>query len=249
MTGRVAAAAAGLAMLGGCVNLGDRSKSVRSDSGVRWGSLLFDAPENMLLFDYTDPGVFRYTTVEEYAGAMELFGSSSYLPPYRSPLALALLRDVDASWCDLTFAVRQTGREYPHRDLCFVFGYQDPAHFYYAHLASAADDAAHHVMMVNGADRAPITSRRSDGVRWGGADEWHKVRLQWRGGHVAVFFDDGAEPVLEADDDTFRHGRIGFGSFDDTGQLGGLSVMYEDFVQESGGKATVSDRGSINAPN
>ena len=32
---------------------------------------------------------------------------------------------------------QQTGREYGHRDMVFGSGYQDPAHFYSTHIATA----------------------------------------------------------------------------------------------------------------
>ena len=70
---------------------------------------------------------------------LSLFGKSDYKPEVRSPRNIARIKNIELS--DFTFDVtlRQTGREYGHRDLCLFFGYNDPSHFYYLHLASAAD--------------------------------------------------------------------------------------------------------------
>ena len=58
---------------------------------------------------------------------------------------------------------------------------------------------------------------RSD---WG-QEEWHHVRLvrDVDAGVVRVYFDDMLVPVLEAEDRAIEWGRIGFGSFDDTGRF------------------------------
>ena len=50
---------------------------------------------------------------------------STYTPPHRSPLAIALFDNpVDGSWV-LELEARQTGRDYGHRDLCVFFDWQD----------------------------------------------------------------------------------------------------------------------------
>jgi hypothetical protein len=115
---------------------------------------------------------------------------------------------------------QQTGREYPHRDLVLVFAYRDPAHFAYAHLASSADENAHHVMLVDGADRRPVSTGRTDGVAWGTG--WHRLELRRRGEQVEVSFDGGA-PVLVGRVPAWR-GRVGIGSFDDTGRFRALRL-------------------------
>jgi hypothetical protein len=58
---------------------------------------------------------------------------------------------------------------------------------------------------------------------WG--DGWHNVRIvrTVADGAIAVYFDDMAKPIMRAEDKTFTWGRIGVGSFDDTGN-------YDDIV-------------------
>lgn len=170
--------------------------------------------------EFTDVTAWQWAT-EDGVGCLELFGPSRYQPPFRSPLALALVRDVE--FLDFTFRVqaRQTGREYAHRDLVFVFAYRDAAHFAYAHLASKGDENAHHVMLVDGADRRPVTTARTEGVAWG--DGWHDIEIRREGAHVKVYFDGGA-PVMSAEVPEGA-GRVGIGSFDDTGRFRRLRVV------------------------
>ena len=58
---------------------------------------------------------------------------------------------------------------------CIVFGYQDPAHFYYVHLGKKADDHANQIFIVNGADRKKISLTSTSGTNWD--DKWHTVRV------------------------------------------------------------------------
>jgi len=169
--------------------------------------------------EFTDTKAFRWT-MDDGAGCLELHGASDYQPPHRSPLAMALLREPQFGDFVLRVRAKQTGREYPHRDLIVVFAYRDAAHFAYAHLASAADPNAHHVMLVDGADRRPVTTSRTAGVPWG--DRWHELELRRDGTKVEVLFDGAA--VL-AGDVPAGAGRVGVGSFDDTGRFRALSVM------------------------
>ncbi len=170
-------------------------------------------------WQFTDANAFRWAT-EDGRGCLELFGVSKYEPPHRSPLAMAILREPEFG--DFTFRVqcKQTGREYPHRDLVVVFAYRDATHFAYAHLASLGDANAHQVMLVDGADRRPVTTQRTAGVAWG--EGWHDIEVLRVGTRVEVLF-DGAGPVLQATVPDWR-GRVGVGSFDDTGRFRGLQV-------------------------
>jgi hypothetical protein len=111
-----------------------------------------------------------------------------------------------------------------HRDMCVFFGYQDPSHFYYAHIATAADDAAHSIDIVNGAPRRSIVLERTKGADWGTG--YHDVRVvrDSSSGSIEVFFDDTEGPIMRAVDKTFGSGGIGFGTFDDTGNIDDVMV-------------------------
>ena len=141
---------------------------------------------------------------------------SQYEPPFRSPLNISLLRDVNVTDFELTVKVLSTHEDYGHRDVCLFFGYQDPAHFYYVHLGKKTDDHANQVFIVNGADRTKISTKTTEGTDWD--DQWHTIRIvrSSRSGTILIYFDDMKRHVMAATDSTFRWGRVGVGSFDDT---------------------------------
>lgn len=115
-----------------------------------------------------------------------------------------------------TAKVLSTHPDYGHRDSVIVFGYQDPAHFYYVHLANKADDHANQIFIVNGEARRKISLTTTDGTKWD--DQWHTLRVarNVKEGTIAIYFDDLTKPVMTAKDDTFKSGQMGIGSFDDT---------------------------------
>lgn len=141
---------------------------------------------------------------------------SAYKPPHRSPTNVALLKDVKVGQLELTAKVRSTHPDYGHRDAVVVFGYQDPAHFYYVHLGKQADDHANQIFIVNGDARKKISLTSTTGTNWD--DNWHTVRVthQPADGTIEIFYDDLAKPVMTAKDKTFPGGQIGVGTFDDT---------------------------------
>ena len=141
---------------------------------------------------------------------------TTYKPPHRSPTNVALLKDVIAGDFDLTAKVLSTHPDYGHRDAVLVFGYQDPAHFYYVHLGKKADDHANQIFIVDGAPRIKISLTSTDGTNWD--DKWHNVKIVRRvkEGTIEIYFDDMQKPVMTAKDKTFAWGQIGIGTFDDT---------------------------------
>jgi acetyl esterase/lipase len=141
----------------------------------------------------------------------------AYTPEVRSPHGIALLRAPAVADFVLDVDARSTTAEYGHRDLCVVFGFQDPTHFYYVHLATRADQHAHSVFVVDGAPRRSMSSVRTNGVAWD--DGWHRLRVRREADRIEVFFDDLTVPVMTAVDGTFGRGRVGLGSFDDTGEF------------------------------
>jgi hypothetical protein len=168
-------------------------------------------------FVFTDRSKWRMRE-GAHAPALELVGKSAYRPPHRSPLSIALIEGVEVQDFDLDADLLQTGRNYGHRDLCLFFGVQSKSRFYYTHLATSPDPNAHNVFVVNDAPRTNLIAPLAQGIDWG-RDEWHHVRVERRvaDGTIKVFWDHGTEPVLVAEDRTFDWGRVGFGSFDDSG--------------------------------
>lgn len=173
------------------------------------------APENWKLTDDHGGKVF------------DLFDKTARTsPPHRSPFNFALLKDTPFADVSITAKVRTTTKAYGHRDIVVVFGYQDPAHFYYAHFGEKADDHAGQVFIVNDAPRTKISTKETPGIPWK-EDTWHTVRVTRTAadGMIRVYFDDMKESVLEAKDTTFGAGLIGLGSFDDTARFDDVVVQ------------------------
>jgi hypothetical protein len=197
-------------------------------SGGEVGKVVFrddfhrDAPTG---WDLTDRSAWRMALVQPGRNrVLELFRASKYQPPVRSPLNIALAQGVSVADFTLDVKVRSTTRDYGHRDLCLFFGYQDPSHFYYVHLGKEADPHANSIFLVSGQPRVSIAESRTSGTAW--TDGWHNVRLvrDTKTGLIQVFFDDMDRPVMTAHDRTFGRGRIGVGSFDDTGMFDEIVV-------------------------
>lgn len=182
----------------------------------------------------TDPEAWK---VEQAAQGYvyHQFQQSKYKPPHRSPLNIALLKDVVLEG-DFIFRARlqSTGKDVPHRDMCLFFAYQDPAHFYYVHLGKQADDHANQIFIVNGADRKKISAVSTPGTRW--TDGWHTVRITRRmedKAAIEIYFDDMKTPAMIAHDKTFTWGRVGIGSFDDTGKWTDIHVLGSRLQKKS----------------
>ncbi len=174
-------------------------------------------------WEMTDP---RAWGIEEDGDeqVLALKRPSRYEPPVRSPRSVALVQDLDVGDFALEVRAKQTGREYNHRDLCVFFGYQDPANFYYVHLASVADPHANSIFLVDDAPRVSIAEERTDGTQW--TNDWHTLRIErdTQSGEIRVYFDDMDTPVMRTTDKTFLSGTVGLGSFDDKGHFDKLKV-------------------------
>jgi hypothetical protein len=173
-------------------------------------------------FRFTQPD--KWVLSEGKSGtALEFTGISDYQPPFRSPHTIGLISDMQFGSFVLEADLLQTGKEYGHRDMCIVFGFQDPSHFYYSHIATKMDDNAHQIMIVNNAPRTKISSFTTQGVDWGDK-AWHKVRVERNveSGSIKIFFDGTL--IEEANDKTFGKGYIGFGSFDDSGKVDNITI-------------------------
>ncbi|NJK83419.1 MAG: hypothetical protein HC912_05960 [Saprospiraceae bacterium] len=174
-------------------------------------------------FECTDVSAWRINDEK----ALALVGASQYQPRVRSPLNIAILKNYRVGDFILEADLKQTGREYGHRDMCLFFGFKDASNFYYVHMASEADPNAHNIFLVNDAPRKNIAEKTNAGVKWGG--EWHRVKIvrTVKTGLIQVFFDDMETPIMEAHDEHHEAGYIGFGSFDDTGMIDNIQLYGE----------------------
>jgi len=157
--------------------------------------------------------------------ALALQKSSDYNPKVRSPKSIARIADLNVTDFVLEAKLKQTGREYGHRDLCVFFGYQDPSKFFYCHMATEADAHANSIFLVNDEARVSIAKERTDGTDWG-KPNFHTVRIErdTEAGTITVYFDDMKNPIMKAEDKSFTWGSIGFGSFDDIGHFDNIKI-------------------------
>jgi hypothetical protein len=143
----------------------------------------------------------------------------------RRPAALAILKGHPLG--DLTFNVdvRSTAPvDLAVRDVQVILGYRSSTEFYYVHISAKTDAVHNGIFIVNNADRKRIDEPTSKAYLTD--QEWHRIRVERNSvtGRIAVFFDDQIGPFLTATDTTFRTGRVGVGSFDETGEFRNIEV-------------------------
>ena len=169
-------------------------------------------------WEFSDPKAWKVVDTDK-GKSLSLFEKTTPKTPHRSPFGRALLKDVIVGDFVLEADVQSTVKDYPHRDLCFFFGFQDDDHFYYSHLGKQTDKHANQIFIVNGADRMMISTKTTPGTNW--TDEWHHVKVVRKvaDGTIEVYWDDMAKPVQTATNKTFTWGQVGVGSFDDLGNF------------------------------
>ena len=147
----------------------------------------------------------------------------------RRPTQFALAETPDYRAVTVELEVKKEPQALRNRrnSIIVVYAYQDADHFNYAHLS---DDygarSPHHngVFHVDGGDRVRISS--TEGPATLTEEKWYMLRLVFDGktGSVDVFCDGKTSPSLHAVEPKFQAGRIGIGSFFDTGQFRRLSI-------------------------
>ena len=134
----------------------------------------------------------------------------------RRPVKFALFEPGCVTDFELDVRMRRFGRS-----LLIAFGFQDRAHFYYAHLSS--DDGTHRVhngiFKVDGGERFRIGGERSAPAL--PTEDWHQIRVvrDAASGEIEVYADDDPKPRFSVVDGSFRHGWVGLGSFNETGEF------------------------------
>ena len=148
--------------------------------------------------------------------------------PIRRPAALAILRGQPLGDVTMRLEIRSTApANLDVRDVLLIAGYQSPTRFYYVHLSRKTDAVHNGIFIVNDADRRRI----DDGTGQPRLldQDWHRVRLERdvETGRISVFFDGEPAPVLTATDRTLLTGRVGVGSFDETGEFRAIEVRAQ----------------------
>ncbi|MGB8957799.1 MAG: hypothetical protein WCC00_02180 [Candidatus Aminicenantales bacterium] len=219
MTGRtpVALAAAALLALAGCrTGVRDLARVVSSDfeSGTAEG------------WTPNDPSHWR---VAGASGSKVYELTAPGTPgPVRAPTSRSLLAGHDVASFEFSGRLRcDTDPAIAVRDICVLFHYQDPAHFYYVHFAGSSDEVHNIIGLVDGADRVKINAEPAGASVFRLTDRaWHafKVTCDARTGEIRAYLDDMTAPLLTARDRTLGHGLVGVGSFDDTGAFDDLEL-------------------------
>ncbi|HVT48744.1 MAG TPA: hypothetical protein VHD57_13205 [Vicinamibacterales bacterium] len=161
-------------------------------------------------------------------GALVLFKAGIPGGPIRRPAGLAILKSDPLTRVTVTAEIKSDAPvNLPVRDVDVVVGYQSPSRFYYIHLAGITNDVHNGIFVVADADRRRLDDQTAKPQMKDQA--WHQVRIERdpSTGAIDVFMNGGTTPVLHAVDKTLTSGRIGFGSFDETGLFRHIVVKGE----------------------
>ena len=142
--------------------------------------------------------------------------------PIRRPGALAILKTPALGDSSIDVELRSDAPEdVIHRDLLLVAGWQSPTRHYYVHLSAVRDNVHNGIFIVDDADRRRIDDKSDRPALKDRA--WHTARLVRTAstGRLEVFVDGETTPIMTATDRAIPSGRLGVGSFDDTGRLPG----------------------------
>jgi hypothetical protein len=146
--------------------------------------------------------------------------------PIRRPAALAVLKSPAFTRVTIDAEMRSTAPvDLAVRDVELIFGYESPSRFYYVHLAGITNAVHNGIFVVADADRRRLDA--PDSVPQMKDQAWHRVKLERdpATGRIEVFVDGAATPALKATDKTLTAGgRVGFASFDETGEFRNVVV-------------------------
>jgi len=151
--------------------------------------------------------------------------------PVRAPTSWSLIGGLDVGSFVFTGRLKcKADAANSKRDICLIFGFQDPAHLYYVHFSASSDDLHNIIGLVNGKDRVKINLEPPGKSVFRLTDQgFHDFKLTFDAatGEIAAYLDDMIRPILTAVDRTFAHGRVGVGSFDDTGSFDDIKLFGE----------------------
>jgi hypothetical protein len=141
----------------------------------------------------------------------------------RRPKQFAILQEGPFKSFTLEVEVKRNGKS-----LALAYAHQDEGHFNYA-LISVDDPAKQRVhngvFHVFGGERVRISSLEGGPGLLPSAD-WTKVKLVWDGktGEVRCWADGKTSEALHGVDLSLKSGRVGLGSFNETGSFRNLKV-------------------------
>ena len=174
-----------------------------------------DSPSRISEWDVDGSGLWNISN-----GKLTLWKAGVPAGPIRRPAALAVFKSAPFRHVTVEADIRCLAPlDVIRRDLDVVIAYESPSRFYYVHLSATTDSVHNGIFLVNNANRVRIDAGK--GIPRLKDSTWHHVRVDRDGltGRIEVFWDRSKKPILEARDTTICCGRIGFGSFDDTGEF------------------------------
>ncbi len=156
----------------------------------------------------------------------------------RKPTSISILKPYTVGSFELQVEAKcYTNPDNAYRDICLFFGYQDSLHFYYVHFAGISDKVHNAIHIVNNADRAKINNEPAGQSQPMLTDTtWYtlKVKRDINTGTIEAFVN--GQKILTATDSTFTWGKIGLGSFDDTGAFRNVKLWGEIVKNKVGQK-------------
>jgi hypothetical protein len=143
----------------------------------------------------------------------------------RRPTTFALLESNPYSKVTVEAEVKRNGKS-----VIIVYGWQNDAHYDYVHISvdTAASQNAHNgIFHIFGGERVRISSLEGPGSL--PTQDWTPVKLVFDGesGKCYVEVNGKRNPSLEAVDLSLRWGRVGLGSFNETGDFRNVRVVGE----------------------
>jgi hypothetical protein len=172
--------------------------------------------------DWTLDGSGRWEVAD---GTLRLIKAGTPGGPIRRPAALAIFKSQPFTKLTLEADIKSTAPvDLPVRDVELIFGYESPTRFYYVHLAGITNAVHNGIFVVADTDRRRLDE--PDSVPQMKDQAWHRVRLERdpASGRIEVFVDGSSTPALKATDTTIAAGRVGFASFDETGEFRNIIV-------------------------
>lgn len=164
-------------------------------------------------------------TIEEQAGApaLRLLVGREPLPGPRRPRQFAIADTPDFQRVKVEADVQPL-----KRSLIVVFAYRDPAHFDYAHFSTDTGEKqpVHNgVFHVFGGERVRISSVKGPAA-FEALGRWYHVALTYdaASGEVNVTVDGKPVPALHAFDLSLGAGKVGLGSFNETGDFKNVKI-------------------------
>lgn len=180
-------------------------------------------------WEHIGTGSWRQVELPDRGGVLELTESGQPpAQPVRRPANMLLAPAPALTGFSLDLEARSLQFDRKGADIVIIFGYQDPYHFYYAHLSNDVNHVHQVIMKVEGSqqsrrvihlEKAPVAALR---------DSWQQIRVtRSAAGRVEVFVDDMDRPTLTAEDSEWLSGRIGIGSFNDAAQFDTIALTSD----------------------